>query len=475
MGEEGADLPGGLGLLPERPVAHGKVPGQETGACHQGDGQDQGQGGQGPVASRPAHRQVAQARWDRLHRPAPEELAQILGQGQGGIVALAGSLFQAAHDDGLQVPGNLGIAFSDRQGPLLLDPVQEVGDGAPGGDRQAAGENLVEGGPQTVDVAAGVQDAAAGLLGAHIGGGPGQVAVQGYVLPLLGEGQAEIREHPPGPLVLIPGDQDVGWLDVPVDHANPVHGVQAQGQPLHELGRDAVGQVPAGLAQGGAFKKLDGQVGEVLHLADLVDLGHMGMVHPGLGLGFPEELAEVLLALAISGFRAVERNELEGDDAPQPGIEDLEDGAHGASPQEGQGFVAGPAGHGVAGRDFAAGLQVKVQGQGGAFPSPLQVERLRVRIQPPGRAGRRALPTQAIAAAQPFVFQGFPGVPGEHALRQGVLQDPQGLVLRDANQGPVAEPFLGPDLLRLGQEPQGGGPLKDPRMLTHTGPRDSLP
>ncbi len=87
-------------------------------------------------------------------------------------------------------------------------------------DGRLAGHQLVERHRQRVDVRAvvDVDRPAHGLLGAHVPEGPHQVAGHGQARVVPEPGQAEVGDPERAPLV----DQDVGRLDVAVDHPQAV-------------------------------------------------------------------------------------------------------------------------------------------------------------------------------------------------------------------------------------------------------------
>ena len=99
----------------------------------------------------------------------------------------------------------------------------------------SAGDHLVEHDPERVDVAAGVDGLALGLLGREVGGRAHDRAGLGEALARLadGPGDAEVGHLDLAGVV----DQDVAGLDVAVDHAAAVGEVQGAGHVRADGGR----------------------------------------------------------------------------------------------------------------------------------------------------------------------------------------------------------------------------------------------
>ena len=169
-----------------------------------------------------------------------EEPPQVLGQFARRGVTLGRILRQGLEDDLLEVQRDHRIAFPRRDRLFEADLPQ---------DRLAVlavvgrdeGQELVEGGPQCVDVGTVVdqpprpQD----LFGAHVPERPDHVAAGRQVAVAADPGQAEIGDPEVAPFV----HEQVRGLDVPVQHLVAVREVERLGrllaQPGHLAGRQA--------------------------------------------------------------------------------------------------------------------------------------------------------------------------------------------------------------------------------------------
>ncbi len=131
------------------------------------------------------------------HPLAVEEAIEIGGQIGGGGVALVGLLVQALAGDDVEGLGTPGALI--RSGDGLLDQhLEEDVARLVLHEGRLAGEEVVEGRAQAVDVAAGVDAARVPtrLLRRHVARGPHDRARLGEALPLGGlAGQAEVHEH----------------------------------------------------------------------------------------------------------------------------------------------------------------------------------------------------------------------------------------------------------------------------------------
>src|SRR5690606_29995603 len=81
-------------------------------------------------------------------------------------------------------------------------------------ERQCAGEHLVEGHAEGVDVAAVVGLATVDLFGGDIGEGNGELARGGEVRVVVAAGDAEVGDEDVVAAVAVFGDQQIGRLDV---------------------------------------------------------------------------------------------------------------------------------------------------------------------------------------------------------------------------------------------------------------------
>ena len=184
-----------------------------------GDGQHGGAGhaghsGDSRMAARDAPESTDRADPPGAHRLPVEEPGQVIGQGRGGRVTIDGTLGQGLQDDGLKIPRDPPVDHPGRRGFAAADLIQQLGRGV-AVERRPERQQLVQRGPQAVDVGPPVDDPRARLLGTHVPRRAQQAVVMGQAG--IGEpaGQAEVR-HPDRSLLV---DQQVGGLDVAMDHA----------------------------------------------------------------------------------------------------------------------------------------------------------------------------------------------------------------------------------------------------------------
>jgi hypothetical protein len=199
-------------------------------------------------------------------------------------------------------------------------------------ERHLAGGHLVEHGAEAEQVAARVELLAAGLLGRHVGHGAHGDAGRGQGLGAsyrlrhgeargLHLGQPEVQHLG----LAAGGDEDIGGLDVAMDDAAPVRGVEGVGYLNGEVEEEPQGKRAAGdlLVQQLAFEELHGEEGLVLMLLDGVDGADAGMVQGAGGAGLA---LEALQGGGVAG--QVGGQELEGHAAVQPNVLGLIHHAH---------------------------------------------------------------------------------------------------------------------------------------------------
>ncbi len=279
--------------------------------------------------------------------PARQRL-QVLGQVPGRTVALAGVLGQALHADRVQVSRHLRIALSGRQRSFSNDGEQRVEVGF-AQQRRPAGEQLVEDGAQAVNVRGGGQPlpGGAGLFRGHVRGraddglGLGQAA---FLLEALG--QAEVGELRIARAV----QQHVGRLEVAVQDAALVGVMDGAGQGRHQAGEACLlligGPVPLSrhlefgepASQAASFHELQGEVGLVVDLANVVDGDDVGMVQLGGGLGLDAEAAQGRARGGLPG-----QDHLEGHLAVEAHLPGPVDDAHAAAGDLAEQFVVAKA------------------------------------------------------------------------------------------------------------------------------------
>src|SRR5690606_8486687 len=153
-------------------------------------------------------------------------------------------------------------------------------------ERQCAGEQLVEGHAEGVDVAAVVGLATVDLFGGDIGEGGGELARGGEVRVVVAAGDAEVGDEDVVAAVAVFGDQQIGRLDVAVQQAAPVGGVESGGglgedadrPPRRHAATDQVRHVrPVHIAHGDPQQlALDAAVVDLHHVRMVQAHGHLG-------------------------------------------------------------------------------------------------------------------------------------------------------------------------------------------------------
>ena len=228
--------------------------------------------------------------------PAPEVVRQRLRRG----IAARGRLLEALQADGLQPgrdPGTM-TRRGDRLGGADQGHRQELRRAHEGG---AAGQHLVEDGPEGVHVRrpAGVRGAALRLLRGHVArGAEDRLRIgQGRRCPLAGLriqplGQAEVGD--PGRAV--PGQEDVGRLQVPMQDALAMRVLDRRRQRAHQFGglprlEGPVGQSPFEVPP---LHQLHRVIRQPSALAELVDLDDVRVPQARDRLPLPQEAGDDL-------------------------------------------------------------------------------------------------------------------------------------------------------------------------------------
>ena len=357
---------GGLG-----PVALG-VDADEGEAREGGEGDERGggDGGDAAVATQPQAAELGGGVVVGADEATGDEAAQVLGEGLGGGVAGGGLALHGAADDRREGAGGRGGGGEEWFGATGEHGVEELG-GAQVGEGRGAGEEVVEDGTEGVDVAAGVDGLAAGLLGRHVadrseqGAGGGDVgdgvggAGIGIGICPLGQvlGEAPVDDDGLAELA----DEDVGGLEVAVDDAVAV-GVSdgvCGGDHLREQG-EAGGEALAGgdaLLERAALDELHAQEGAAeLVAAEVVEGDDAGVLQAGGDRGLAGE------ALDGGGVEAQEL--LDGDRAAELAVLGAADGTEAAAREHlGEAVAAGGRGLGAGG--LPRGLGAVPGGVGG--------------------------------------------------------------------------------------------------------------
>jgi hypothetical protein len=186
-----------------------------------------------------------------------------------------------------------------------------VGDGVGDLEHGAPEQQPVEHRAQAVDVGAAIDaiHVPHRLLGSHVGRRAEQRTVdRGPGIPLVAD-QPEVHhvglEDP-----LVGGlDEDVPRLQVPVDQAQSVGGVDRAGHVPEQCQPGFEALLGGGRRQIPALDVLHGDVGLAVELAGFVYVAHVGVLDPRLGPGLAEEtLGQVGALVWRMNFRATERS-----------------------------------------------------------------------------------------------------------------------------------------------------------------------
>ena len=157
-----------------------------------------------------------------------------------------------------------------------------------------------------------------------------------------GEGRG-IPGLAPRPVPLVP-QEDVGRLEIAVNHAIGVGDVDGPRQGLDELGRRTyrLGRALEVLGQAAAGHELEDEVRPARGLADVVNLDDVGMLQAGERRGLRAEAGQVLRAGLEPGQDHLQRHG--AIEAELPGL--VHD-AHTAAAEQPQDLVAGDLGQGL--------------------------------------------------------------------------------------------------------------------------------
>ncbi len=208
------------------------------------------------------------------------------------------------------------------------------------GEGKSAGRHFIEHNSEREEIRPGIELFSAGLLGGHVGDrahgasragekiGSGLRAGLQRAVARLGRflrhgelGEAKVQNFRRAAR----DQEDVRGLDVAMDDAFGVRGVQAIGDLDGHVKKIGQGQGLAGDAvfQGLAFEQLHRDEGAPFKFANVVDGADIGMVQRGSGASFA---AEALDGLRI--LRDIVGKKFERDTASEPGVLGLIDYAH---------------------------------------------------------------------------------------------------------------------------------------------------
>ena len=252
------------------------------------------------------------------------------------LIAEVAIFFERLGEDVFEAEGKVGIQAGRRKGLAVQDAIENDAAGF-AAEGQGSRRHFIEHHPEGKKIRARVQFLGPDLLGGHVGhgakhgAGAGEMVLRdfqswgsicGRRLLLERElGEAEIEKLG----VAVEFDEDVGRLDVAMNHALGVRGGKGVGDLDGEGEQDFDLQGLSGDAvlEGHAFEKFHGDEGLIVVLADLVDRADVGVVQRRSGTGLAAETFE---RMRIAGN--VSRKEFEGDKAAQADVFGLVDYAH---------------------------------------------------------------------------------------------------------------------------------------------------
>ena len=231
----------------------------------------------------------------------------------------------------------MGIQRDRSHRSVVQDVVEDDGAGR-AGERLLAGGQLIEDTAEREEVAARVEFLATRLFGRHVGdsadGGAGtgeehslgiDEGLAAKVCMAIGQefGEAKI-ENFDGATV---GDENVGGLDVTMDDAFFVRGVEGVGELDADVDGARNGEETEGnqFVEGLAFEQLHGDESPAILFFDGVNGRNAGMIECGSGAGFAEEAFESL-RIAVRVFR----KKFQGDAAAEFGVLGFVNDAHAA-------------------------------------------------------------------------------------------------------------------------------------------------
>ena len=266
------------------------------------------------------------SRWGREGRAGGGD------EGAAGGEAVGGGLGHGSGHDLVDRGGQVGAQGGD-PGWGGFQVGEQDGLAGPARERRLAGQALVEDAAEGVAVGAAVHRAAGGLFGGRVPGGaeerPG--AAEGAVVA-VGPGQAEVDQVDVLGVAVQDrrGEQDVARLDVAVDQAAGVGGVQGPGH-LVEDGQGA-GRVEAALGledapQVGGVDVAHGQVQQAAVLAGAVDGDDVGVVDGGGDPHLAQEPGPEVRVAGQGRGQQLERHR----PAAEPGLLGPVDHAHAAA------------------------------------------------------------------------------------------------------------------------------------------------
>ncbi len=219
---------------------------------------------------------------------------------------------------------------------LLQDELEEDVGEVQVRERRDAGEELIEDDAQAVDVGSPVEGLPLRLLGGEVGRraadhpGPRKPGLA------LFQGEAEVDDERVELARLVARQEDVGGLEIAVDEAGLVGGVDGSRDVSHEPQLGGERQRLGELAQVLAVDVLHGDERPAGDLPHLVHLADARVGDARLGPGLAQEPVGLLVVVSMQ--------ELERHVAAEGGVESQEHRAHAAAAEQALDPVAGPVG-----------------------------------------------------------------------------------------------------------------------------------
>ena len=275
-------------------------------------------------------------RRDHVHRVAGQVALDVAPHGGRGLVAVLDPLRERLHHDGVDLRRHLGVVVGRGSGGLadvlVGDRHRGVAD-----EGRAPGEQLVEQAPGGVDVGAGVDGLAAGLLRGEVLGGADHGGGLGHRAGRVGHRPSDAEVHH----LHVTGGREhhVARLDVAVDDPGPVAVVERRQDAAGDLER-ARRQDLAALAQDVAQRPAGHELHDDVGLRDAGPVG--GLLLAGVVDSHDRRVVQRRGALRLAAEACLERDvagevgpqALHGDDPPEPRVGALADLGHTASAEQ---------------------------------------------------------------------------------------------------------------------------------------------
>jgi len=267
------------------------------------------------------------------------------------LVAHCAIFFERFLDDALELGWNCGIQTDGRNGSAIENGFEDYA-GRGSGKRHCAGGHFVENGAERKKIGAAIEVGAANLLGGHVGDGADGATGTGEQIfggdeaggdsGAFGDflsggrelGEAEVHDF----CVAAGGDEKIGGLDVAMDDAGGVGGVEAVGNldaPIEERFdvERAAGDI---VFQSLAVEKFHGDEVAAFEFVNFVDGANIRVIQGGGGLRFT---LETFQSLRVAGEIFGEK--FERDEAAELGVFGFVDDAHSAAAEFFQDAVVG--------------------------------------------------------------------------------------------------------------------------------------